>query len=148
MFHPLSHFSISRHAENWQGTGVSGKCQWCSKIEILKHPSVKFVVVFVLSNLQSVYWCMPEAMKWKTLKNAILPPVNTSLQLTTVRSGCWLPNRCSCHDSRDTWDSALGLYILLPSSPPDSLRENYKGGGLQWQLWFDDRLPRQCTAKT
>lgn len=63
--------------------------------------------LFVHSNLKTFHWCMPEATKWKTLK--IAPLLNTRLQLTTVWSGCWLPNRSSCHDLRDTWNSTLGL---------------------------------------
>lgn len=48
MSHPPHHFNPPRVAEGWQGTGVSEKLQGCSKLEILKHPSVKFVVICAL----------------------------------------------------------------------------------------------------
>lgn len=98
--------SPPRVAESWQGTRVSGKLQGCSKLEILKHPYVKFVVICALQfkNLLLVY-----ARGYEAENPEERSPFNTRLKLTTVWSGCWLPNRSSCHDLRDTWNSRLGL---------------------------------------
>ncbi len=103
VFHPLHHRGSLR-ADKEQESLKNSKDARNLRLSSTRLSSL---LLFVHSNLKTFCWCMPEAPKWKSLKNA--PPFNTRLQLTTVWSGCWLPNRSSCHDLRDAWNSTLGL---------------------------------------
>lgn len=109
VFHPLHHFSPPRVAESWQGTGESEKLQGC--LENLRFSSIHLssLLLFVHSNLKTFCWCMPEAAKWKTLKNA--PPLT---------QGCnWQPCEvvadCQIDPRVTTWGM---LGILRLAFPP------------------------------
>lgn len=118
-----------RAAESWQGTGVSGKLQGCLKLEILEHQSVKFVVICALQFKKNSFAGVCPRLRGRKPWRA-LPPL-TQLQLTTVWSDCWLPNRSSCQDSRDS-------RLSLSSSCYHPLRS-----------WFmEEDLREELAAKT
>lgn len=82
-------------AESWQGTWVSEKLQGQSQLEVLKHPSITFVVLCARQ-----CWKLSLVPAWG---HRVGTPegrasFDKKLPLTTVWSGCRLADRSSHHD--------------------------------------------------